>query len=446
MNKMKQALKRVYESPCFPFLVLFLLMLVIHAGMYTDFNDDIVNRAKVLEKGVLGYALQLYKEWSSRILIEISYLFLLVRSAWVWRVLDSAVIVLLAYSITKLFAPKGDRLYSWYAVGIVLLYPWMHMMTAGWIGTTANYSWSLALGLYALTPLRGILAGEKIPWYRLVLPLLATVYAADEEQMTALLIGFLVLAIVYMAVVQKRTHVYPILQMLIAIGWLIFIFTSPGNENRMQVEIGSHYPDFLMHSPFERLYNLVMLTGNNFISMPNLTFTVICMLAAICVWTRYHEPLYRTIAGIPLAGSLFLGAFSPVFSAFFPSFSRIPDMSAHTVNFYQKSLYIPFILYIIIGGCLLLSLHLAFRGQQHAWLSVILICAGMASRFIMAFSPTMYASGSRTEIFLYFSMLIVSFLLICRLYKERPRCGMRFIGSGIAILAACSYINFWLSI
>lgn len=446
MDRIRQSIRKFTESSAFPFFVLFLLMLLVHATIFPDFADDQNNRQLVMELGVLDYALQLYQTWSSRIIIETTYLSLLVHSAWIWRLLDCGIMVLLAYSISKIFVSNNKRRYNWYIVGIVLLYPWMHMMTAGWIGTTANYSWSLALGLYALCPLRSILVKEKLPWYHFILPTLAIIYAANEEQMAALLLGILTLSLAYMAFVQRRTHIYVLLQLFITVGMLIFIFSSPGNDVRMEKEIISNYPDFLMYNPFERLCNVFLLIGNSFIAKPNLPFTVVCILAALSVWLRYQEPLYRVIASVPLAGSLLLGGLSSVLSVFFPSTTLITSLSATVSNFYQKSVYIPFILYVIIFGCLLMAFFLAFADHNKAVISILLLCAGLASKMIMAFSPTMYVSGVRTDIYLYFALLIIALLLIRSLYEERNWRYIRCVSGGVATLAACSYLNFWLSV
>ena len=44
--------------------------------------------------------------------------------------------------------------------------------------------------------------------------------------------------------------------------------------------------------------------------------------------------------------------------------------------------------------------------KENSILPIIIILMGCASRVIMGFSPTVFVSGSRTMIFMYFSLLV----------------------------------------
>ena len=85
------------------------------------------------------------------------------------RILDSLIMVLIAYSIMKLFSTTISKKTSYLICALVLLYPFIQMSSAGWISTTANYTWPLALGLYGMTYLRHIYDKTRVYWWQHIL-------------------------------------------------------------------------------------------------------------------------------------------------------------------------------------------------------------------------------------------------------------------------------------
>ena len=438
--------KQVYKSRWFPFLALFGLMLLVHSGIYLNLNDDAVITRRILnEGGVLSVAKSFYETWSARFFIEVTYFTLLNLNDWVWRILDSGIIVLLAYSISRLFVTDNHRKNNWLITAVIMIYPWMMMSTAGWAATTANCLWPLALGLYSMTPWRKILDGGKLKWYRCIAPLAVLVYAANEEQMSALLLGFTIVIGAYYCITKKHIHLYFIAQLIIISALLVFIFTAPGNYVRMGKEVPYWFPDFYMYGTVEMLYKCFVSTCNNFILSPNLPVMLLCVCAAAAVFQKYREPLYRITAALPLFSVLVFGWLRPVIGTVLPALANMENNLATTINLKDRSNYLVLMLFLLIFGTIAVSLYLVFRNKKTAVCAMIILAAGICSKLIMAVSPTIYASGSRTEIYLYFAFLIIAFLILRELFEI----GNKYYGvlqKGVFIISAFSYLNFLLSV
>ena len=101
MKKIKNILKNKYVI----MLLFFVIILIMH--MFYNFSNDDVNYFNSIldNKDIMDFVIERYNNWSSRVIIE-SLLVIVSRNIYLWRVLDSLVIVLLVYSINKLFYKK----------------------------------------------------------------------------------------------------------------------------------------------------------------------------------------------------------------------------------------------------------------------------------------------------------------------------------------------------
>ena len=105
--------------------------------------------------------------------------------------------------------------------------------------------------------------------------------------------------------------------------------------------------------------------------------------------------------------------------------------------------YIPVLASMINFSFIGLCLGLIFNKLKS---NVALICylAGFASRFIMGFSPTVFASSERTIIFFDFAMIICSILIWQELIKKQEKTDLKIQNrtlSLIKILGCMEYIN-----
>ena len=113
-----------------------------HVILSTNVGDDMVYFKTLLDgNSSLGEILaHRYETWSSRMVIE-AVLIPLVHCPLLWKILDIVIFTSLPVLLCGLLGVTGRG--RWFVTGLVLLYPFADMASAGWIATTTNYLWPL---------------------------------------------------------------------------------------------------------------------------------------------------------------------------------------------------------------------------------------------------------------------------------------------------------------
>ena len=102
--------------------------------------------------------------------------------------------------------------------------------------------------------------------------------------------------------------------------------------------------------------------------------------------------------------------------------------------------YLTFVLIFLLLGLTIYLICKTFG--KNFLLPLIIYLAGFTSRFIIGFSPTIYASGARTMIFFYFSILSLM-IMIYELLKPKHKNILIFI---TIIFALTNMINMYIKL
>ena len=214
-RKMKDRAK-ILQGELAPFVLLAVGSFLLHVFLILNWGDDVFFRDSIQPENVTLFSFlgERYFVWSSRLIIE-AIVIIVTHVPIIWWFLDTAILVLAAYSLHVLLPPMNKKA-NYLLVCLIFIYPFIDMRTAGWIATTMNYIWPLSLGLYALISIKRILHGEPMKIYHYVLSVLALLYAANHEQMGTILAGFFVLFSIYQIIVQKKVHWFLVLQAVLS--------------------------------------------------------------------------------------------------------------------------------------------------------------------------------------------------------------------------------------
>lgn len=133
-----------------------------HVVLSTNVGDDMVYFKTLLDgNSSLGEILaHRYETWSSRMMIE-AVLIPLVHCPLLWKILDIVIFTSLPVLLCGLLGVTGRG--RWFVTGLVLLYPFADMASAGWIATTTNYLWPLWGVLVIGMVLKQLRCGRKVP-------------------------------------------------------------------------------------------------------------------------------------------------------------------------------------------------------------------------------------------------------------------------------------------
>lgn len=456
------------------FAVFFLILLAVHIFIEADFGDDVHYAGEWGKEPLSTFLKNRYDWWSSRVVIEATMMPLAAAPVWVWKLLDIAMLLLLVYNAADLFAAgqahaqKGVQAASgkmqaqlFFFAGLWMI-PLLSINGAGWITTTTNYLWALALGLVALRPLKHCLCREKCAaWEWLACPL-CTLYAANMEQMGAILCGAYLVCGAFLLIRDRRALLFYaqtraekdaaeaahgprgskgskalpcliLLQTLLVLWMLYFVLSSPGNGWRNQYEIERYFPEFEFLSTWEKLHMGFLETGQYYLTGGDKRGCYIFALLSGALLAAALQKKIKDGGGTcrkRLAGWCgLLAAFAPVgfywgvghlgsyllSRAALPRGGHIVGVLCHNHNLPGLGAYTPGLValqtavYLFLLLCTALAVWYVHGRSGETLLEWTVLAAGLASRVIMGFSPTIYISGERTALFCSMAFLIVAF-------------------------------------
>lgn len=456
-EKIKEKMKKIFENGTGALILLFVLeialIMFVVPNMYDDawFIKQITNEIdpetnQVIEHTIPDFVKGRYHSWSSRVIIEFVLCLTLKTSKYVWILIEALMVTLVGYSISKIFTKENHRSNNLILVAMILIYPYTIMHQAGWAATTINYMWPLATCLFALIPIKKIWYKEKIRFWEYPLYTLALIFAGNQEQTSAILVCFYLLFTIILTVRDKKINAYMIVQTLLAIASIVFILTCPGNYVRQEDEM-RRFIDFGMLTVIDKFVLGFTSTFCEIIDGKNIVYTMLTLMLAVYVFSNYKEKLYRVIALIPLISILALGHFAPITFATFPNLEIFRDLlitedvmlTVENCNnlYYIMPIIFAFMNFICIGMSILL-LTKKFKNN----IAILIYLAGLASRIILGFSPTVFVSKSRTMIFFDFAMIIISYMIWQEISKNKKESkGINLVSTMIYCTAAVQYLN-----
>lgn len=416
-------LKKLYKNLCqnewLAFIIFLGIMIFFHKLINLDYGDDIALSMKWNTKTLKEFIIWDYVNWGSRIFVDSTVIILLRLSSIIWKLLNIFMLLLLFYSLSYLFAEFNRKQCNYLIFMLILVYPLLDMSTAGWLTTTVTYLWTLVLGIFSFISLKKILENKKIFWWEYILYSIAILYASNQEQMLIILLVTYFLFSIYMLIFKKSKNWFILIEVSICLGNLVFNLTTPGNVNRKLVEASVRMPDFFILDFIDKAYLGFMSTVSHFIKKPNFIFIIFLILISIAIYSKYRNWFYRGIATIPLAVTLCLGIFKNIILYLFPNLNTFYVSEKISVdNYLAIKTYFPFILYIFLIGCIVLSIYLLFENTVDTIFIIFVLALGLVSRIVLGFSPTLYASGTRTYIHIFFSFIICIIYIYSRLSSE----------------------------
>lgn len=442
MEKIKNSFFKILNSSYFPFVVFAFLMLFFHACIHVGFGDDEFFRNVLNDQSMFDWLMSRYNGWSSRVVIEF-FLALIAKNRILWRILDTFIMVLGAVSISRIFNSKESTKVNWVICALILCMPRALYISAGWIATTLNYSWVAFLGLFSMVPIRKILYHEKINWYEYIFYFAAMIYSANQEQMCLILLTVYVAFSCYMFYQDKKINWFLVASTVSNLAMIIFILTCPGNANRKAAEVMNWFPDYNDMSLFRKLEMGVSSTLFEFIMKPNFVFLIFSLILFLCINSKFRNTIYSFIAIVPLASSLILGFFTNTLCKEYTVLVAIKNAMTQygTGLSFSPKTWVPDIVLFLVCTSIIISLYMLFDNKKVFLFAVFILLLGFGSRIVMSFSPTIWASGLRTFMFMYLSIAACSVILYQKLKSDESKIAVEILNYIIFILSVISYAN-----
>ena len=428
-----------------PFIVLAFIALTYSFTAKLGMIDDqyFVKIFTGVNHSLLEFIKLRFETWSSRIFIE-SLVVFFVNQHLLWRIINSITLFGTGIVLLKLIGKPDDYL-KWMVVLLISLYPYTDMASAGWIATTLNYSWPLFFGLIALIPIRIYYDALTIPPVYYPVYVLVTLFAANVEQMAGILFLIFTVAIL-IDITRKRVKSLLVIQYLVIILNLILILVSPGNYVRRIAEIGTWFPEYaglsivrIIEMGFSSsFYPLVFKVNGIF-----LLFTVVTFIRAM---QSKKNDLHLLISAIPISVLLIFNVFSVFLKDYFPVIEHIKQALSKIgtgASISQLVSLVPDLILLIIICSILWSLFMSTEKREKFLFIIGILGIGFISRFVIAFSPTIWASVERTFIFFYATIIYVTLLLIVDIVEasKQKMIENAAIKYAVLLLLVLSFIN-----
>lgn len=414
-DKETQQAKKDQKIQILTFVFFGLIILFLHTKGTIDQNDDVWFAEQLQKQSLFSFLHTRYETWTSRLLIEAVLVEIVTKNVWVWRILDTLMMLLACVSYSKIVLPKGMEKWTPWIVVPLFLVPVETLSSAGFAATTINYVWPAACMLYGLLQSVKRLRGEQEGMIHCVLGILAILFAANMEQVAAVLAGvFLVLLILFWWR-DTKVEPYTLLVLIVTILEIIFALTCPGNTQRTDTEIYVHFNDYQKMGIFEKL-QMGFLTQSvyYFVTVPK-NYVMIYFYFVLCFLLWKQKKWISFLVQIP--GVIFV-LYNRGFGFLKRMGIKLPEMKV-IGNIYPSSLsdfspqlvLIEEIIFVILWVLLFYGTYRCAKTSFQGLVCTSVLAAGFLSRLMMGFSPSIYASGFRTALIMTLSFIMTAAFL-----------------------------------
>lgn len=432
-----------------------IIFLFLHAFIDTDFGDDLAYAERFSDNlNLTEFLINQYYYWASRLIIQAVNIPMVLADPWLWKILDTLVTVIFIVNVSDMFGVGNEdgRLKS----GIIFFFliwlvPMESLYSAGWITTSMNYLWTLSFGSVALRPLMHLIKNEKCStWENIVCPLCA-LYSANIEQTASILLGSYIVVGAYAVIVKKRKlSVICIVQLVIISALVVFSLTAPGNAVRNAAETERCFPEFAGLGTMDKLCMGFIESAHYYLAAGHMQVCFIFAALSGILFLMAPKKWYKKLtAFFPFAFYWFFGHIGKflLYGGFMTRGLNIVGVLGENRQLPGLGMYdnaqvaFQVITYMAVFACVAVTIYFIHGKTEETGLEMIILAAGFASRVIMGFSPTLYASGDRTALFSSAAILIVTMRNMKFWLDKKPKLYMKMISCGYIFLLICLSLN-----
>lgn len=391
------------------YICLFIISYILINGI-SIYADDAVNIK--LTGSLIDRIIYRYKVWDTRIVSQIFMYELTIQNLIIFKIIFSLFNVLFVYSLCKICKLNLSIDFLIYGSSLVFLFPFEIMKSAGWIATFTNYYFPSVCCIASLSIYIDVF-DNKINKIQYFFSILLFLYATDNEQ-TAIASLLILLFILYFFVKNKKNIKFILIQLFICLCMLAKVLLSPGMTNRKRIEIINWFPDFISFNFFDKIYICFNSTMTYLYEYTNILFLLFGILLFINIYKKNNSTAIRLVSFFPFISTLLYNLkLNDLMPSNFSNGSLTNLFYGITpYSIFDIKIYIIQIVFILNFVSIIFSLYLIFYNTKYKLYPVILFIIVFSTRMVMAFSPTIFASGTRTWCVLFFGIILLCALLL----------------------------------
>ena len=398
-------------------LFLFIIVLcIIHFCIVENGDDTLYFNHALQDTSYIDFLKTRYNTWSSRLIIETILINCYKLNFGLWRIIDVAAFVLIAECMISICVPQKKYFFIVYGV-ILFCTDYTSLCSAGWGATTVNYLWPLACVMPAFVIIKKIFTNENISKHQIVISLLLLLIGINHEQVASLCFG-LSLSFLIMRLIQNKrlqeSDLYLISVSFLCLISLIFMITCPGNSNRFSSAVEICFPEYTMLSFTEKIQLGILTIFTYYFSGRGLITLLPLYLTLTVIYKKTSLKKFIIQLGLDVLCLVLVLAKILIRGNFLLVNRKLYQFT----NFSKSSVLIECFILLLIGAILIYQIICAQRALKQGFFNAFLLCAGFCSAFIIAFSPTVYASGSRCYLFMSYTIFLITFRIISDFIKN----------------------------
>lgn len=382
-------------SQYFIIIIGFILVVILYNSLVFIMHGDDVNWF-IKQTVDLKYIYYRYKTWTSRCFIEIVLVYMC-KNEIIFRILNIVITILLPFIICYIIDNKIELNHVSLMILLNMLYTFDAMTTAGVRATYINYYWPMFSFCFFILLFKNQI--KKNINYITPIALCFEIFACNNE-LICLITIFVFLYIFFD--IRKIRNKYIYIYFIAAFVELFVIALCPGNYARLESNITYWLPDFNSYSFIYKVAIAYLDTAKHYLFLFNYLSFVFYLLIIILLLLKDENKINILIGTIPLLLMFCAKYFvkEPIID-----FSNASELRPYCFLFFSLlSLFIP-----------IYNIFLIFKNNKNLFKIIIFVLfLGFASRIAMGFSPTIFASSTRTFLFLDFSIIISSYIIIVK--------------------------------
>ena len=375
-------------------------------------GDDIANHNLKLASmsAIIHQVGDMYQTWSSRIFVNTLMFSFESIPYYLFGIITGVLVFMALISFDRLTdSLVKSSLVKQLLIGILfLLVPFYYFVTAGWIATTVTHLYQvllLTVGLCLIISFR--------QWYCNLLGMLLLLIAFNNEQLLVMSLVVALTMLVYYFLHNKKL-LDSIKLKLFSIGLpllanFMIVAMCPGNSARKVAETKHWFPQFANLTLLEKFDIGLSTTIQHYLFFGTIVL-IILMLTFIVIDNDKDD-----LATISLVILLIL-------LSCVNNLKNNPELLANQTGLLNSSFKL-FIcqssLAILIFATIVYHLYKLSNHKMLLWLELSILFGGLLSRVALGFSPTNYASATRTFTFMTIGILVVMALLLFDNWNSR---------------------------
>ncbi len=389
-------------------------LILIHGdtmGDYRIFAQDSIR---------IQYGIDQWFNWSSRLLIENSANFFS-KYLWLWKVLTVISGALLFWSLGRIMGIK--RVYQAVILFCLMLLVNTNVLaTAGIFATTINYLWPATCFALVIAVLLVPFKNKVMQRVSLVAIWPLYIYAMCSEQLAVLGLLFIGAYVGFKLYKKQRVPVMVWVLLAITVIGILNVLVSPGNDNRKALEIMTWWPGFDSLPLFYKIaMGTIVLFSRLFIA-PEVPAILLVLLLAGLSYKLKNITAFVSI--LPALVILMLFIFPDTYGLSgtnIRSINYFNDLGQRAIAFDSRNLPGPAAMreYLVVFGVLTASIIASITclfGRTLKTAAILgILAAGVAVSMAVAFSPTLFASNTRTLYPLLIIIVCINYYLVNRL-------------------------------